>query len=34
LNEPAGFLDIANDLAVASKDGDYDGVPGLRVIRI
>ncbi len=25
---------IANDLAIASQDGDYDGVPGLRVIRI
>jgi predicted nucleic acid-binding protein len=25
---------IANDLAVASQDGDYDGVPGLRVVRI
>ncbi|MHB1516949.1 MAG: PIN domain-containing protein [Acidimicrobiales bacterium] len=25
---------IANDLAVASQDGDYDDIPGLRVIRI
>jgi predicted nucleic acid-binding protein len=25
---------IANDLAVASQDGDYDEVPGLRVIRV
>ena len=25
---------IANDLAVASHDGDYDDIPGLRVIRI
>jgi len=25
---------IANDLAVASQDGDYDDVPGLRVIRV
>ena len=25
---------IANDLAVASQDGDYDGIPGLRVIRL
>ncbi len=25
---------IANDLAVASQDDDYDGVPGLRVIRV
>ncbi len=25
---------IANDLAVASQDGDYDGVPGLRVLRV
>jgi len=24
---------IANDLAVASQDGDYDDIPGLRVIR-
>ena len=25
---------IANDMAVASQDGDYDDIPGLRVIRI
>jgi predicted nucleic acid-binding protein len=25
---------IANDLAVASQDGDYDDVPGLRVVRV
>jgi predicted nucleic acid-binding protein len=25
---------IANDLAVASQDSDYDDVPGLRVIRV
>ncbi len=25
---------IANDLPVASRDGDYDGTPGLRVIRV
>jgi predicted nucleic acid-binding protein len=25
---------IANDLAVASQDGDYDDIPGLRVIRM
>jgi predicted nucleic acid-binding protein len=25
---------IANDLAVASQDGDYDDIPGLRVIRV
>ncbi len=25
---------IANDLPVASQDDDYDGVPGLRVIRV
>ena len=25
---------IANDLAVASRDGDYDDIPGLRVIRV
>ena len=25
---------IANDLPVASQDGDYDGIPGLRVIRV
>ena len=25
---------IANDLAVASQDDDYDGIPGLRVIRV
>jgi predicted nucleic acid-binding protein len=25
---------IANDLAVASQDGDYDDVPGLGVMRI
>lgn len=25
---------ISNDLAVASRDGDYDDVPGLRVIRV
>ncbi|MGC8462092.1 MAG: type II toxin-antitoxin system VapC family toxin [Acidimicrobiales bacterium] len=25
---------IANDLAVASQDGDYDDVPGLRVLRL
>jgi predicted nucleic acid-binding protein len=25
---------IANDLAVASQDGDYDDVPGLQVIRV
>lgn len=25
---------IANDLAVASQDGDYDNIPGLRVIRV
>jgi predicted nucleic acid-binding protein len=25
---------IANDIPVASQDGDYDGVPGLRVIRV
>lgn len=25
---------IANDLAVASQDDDYDGVPGLRVVRV
>ncbi|MGH9307533.1 MAG: type II toxin-antitoxin system VapC family toxin [Acidimicrobiales bacterium] len=25
---------IANDLAVASQDNDYDDIPGLRVIRI
>lgn len=25
---------VANDLAVASQDGDYDDVPGLRVIRV
>lgn len=25
---------IANDLAVASQDGDYDDMPGLRVIRV
>jgi predicted nucleic acid-binding protein len=25
---------IANDLAVATQDGDYDDIPGLRVIRI
>lgn len=25
---------IANDLPVASQDGDYDAVPGLRVIRV
>jgi predicted nucleic acid-binding protein len=25
---------IANDLSVASQDGDYDDVPGLRVIRV
>lgn len=25
---------IANDLAVASRDGDYDEVPGLRVLRV
>jgi len=25
---------IANDLAVASQDGDYDDVPGLRVRRV
>jgi predicted nucleic acid-binding protein len=25
---------IANDLAVASQDGDYDEIPGLRVIRV
>ncbi|MGH9092457.1 MAG: type II toxin-antitoxin system VapC family toxin [Acidimicrobiales bacterium] len=25
---------IANDLAVASQDGDYDDIPGLRVLRV
>jgi hypothetical protein len=25
---------IANDLAVVSQDGDYDDIPGLRVIRV
>lgn len=25
---------IANDLAVASQDGDYDDIPGLRVVRV
>jgi hypothetical protein len=25
---------IANDLAVASQDDDYDDIPGLRVIRV
>jgi predicted nucleic acid-binding protein len=25
---------IANDLAVASQDGDYDDIPGVRVIRV
>ncbi len=25
---------IAHDIPVASQDGDYDGVPGLRVIRV
>lgn len=25
---------IANDMAVASQDGDYDGVPGIRVVRL
>jgi hypothetical protein len=25
---------IANDLAVASQDGDYDDIPGLRVTRV
>lgn len=25
---------IANGIAVASRDSDYDGVPGLEVIRI
>ncbi len=25
---------IAHDLAVASQDGDYDDIPGLRVIRV
>jgi len=25
---------IASDLAVASQDGDYDDIPGLRVIRV
>ena len=25
---------IANELAVASQDGDYDDIPGLRVIRV
>ncbi len=25
---------IVNDLAVASQDGDYDDVPGLRVIQV
>jgi predicted nucleic acid-binding protein len=25
---------IANDLAVACQDGDYDDIPGLRVIRV
>jgi predicted nucleic acid-binding protein len=25
---------IADDLAVASQDGDYDDIPGLRVIRV
>lgn len=25
---------IANDMAVASQDNDYDDVPGLRVIRV
>jgi len=25
---------IANDLPVASQDGDYDDIPGLRVIRV
>ena len=25
---------IANDLAVASQDGDYDDIPGVRVVRV
>jgi predicted nucleic acid-binding protein len=25
---------IANHMPVVSQDGDYDGVPGLRVIRV
>lgn len=25
---------IANDMAVASRDGDYDDIPGLRVLRV
>jgi predicted nucleic acid-binding protein len=25
---------IANGMPVASQDGDYDGVPGLEVIRV
>jgi predicted nucleic acid-binding protein len=25
---------IANDMAVASQDGDYDDIPGLRVVRV
>jgi predicted nucleic acid-binding protein len=25
---------IANELAIASQDGDYDDIPGLRVIRV